>query len=142
MPADTTAGFVDSNVWLYAFVQSDEPAKSATAQQLIQSISPVVSTQVINEVCVNLLRKAAFTEAQITKLISSYYAKYRVVELDESTLVLASELRQRYSLSFWDGLIVASARRAGCTMPYSEDMNHGLRIDGTLIIANPFIATV
>lgn len=49
----------------------------------------------------------------------------------------ASELRQRFSLSFWDGLIVSSALAAQVEALYSEDMQHGIRIE-SLEILNPF----
>ncbi len=68
--------FIDTNVWLYAFIEADDTAKSATARTLIQETQPVISTQVINEVCVNLLRRASFTEEQISRLIESFYEKY------------------------------------------------------------------
>lgn len=96
----TTACFIDTNIWLYAFIESDEVTKSAQARTLIRENEPVVSTQVINEVCVNLLRRANFTEEQITQLVESFYEKYPVIELTKSVLLMASQLRQRYSLSF------------------------------------------
>ncbi len=141
MPADFISPcFIDSNIWLYAFVQSDDPAKTSTARSLIQSTQPVLSTQVINEVCVNLQRLAHFSEEQIRHLITSFYEKYPVVSLDLSILLLASRLRERYALSFWDGIIVASALTAGVPVLYTEDMQHGLIVEDRLRILNPFRA--
>ena len=130
--------FVDTNVWLYAFIEADDVAKSATARQLLQNSRPVVSTQVINEVCVNLLKRAVFTEEQIQTLIESFYEKYEVIELTQALLLRASQLRERYSLSFWDSMIVATGLDAGVGTLYSEDLQHGLVVDGTLQILNPF----
>ncbi len=111
--------FIDTNVWLYAFVDADELDKSETARELIRSTFPVVGVQVINEVCVNLLKRAAFTEEQLRELVVSFYQKYFVVELTEAILLHASELRERYSLSFWDSLILSGALggrvRKSCT---------------------------
>ncbi len=131
--------FIDTNVWLYAFIEADDIAKSATARMLIQETEPVISTQVINEVCVNLLRRANFTEEQISRLIESFYEKYPVIELNRSVLLMASQLRQRYSLSFWDSTIVASALSAGVSILYSEDLQHGLTIEEQLQVRNPFV---
>lgn len=140
MPDNQSAAcFIDTNIWLYAFIESDEVTKSAMARTLIQEHEPVVSTQVINEVCVNLLRRANFTEEQIAQLIESFYEKYRVIELSKSILLVASQLRQRYNLSFWDSMIVADALSAGVPVLYSEDMQHGLTVEGELQIRNPFI---
>ena len=48
-----------------------------------------------------------------------------------------SNLRERYQLSVYDGMIVAAALLAGCTTLYSEDMHDGLVID-RLTIRNPY----
>ena len=98
----TPSGFIDTNIWLYAFIRADDPGKSAIASKLIVDVEPVISTQIINEVCVNLLRKTVFSEDQIAQLIEAFYGKYRVVELALSALLEASRLRKAYSLSFWD----------------------------------------
>jgi len=135
-----TVCFIDTNIWLYAFIEADDTTKSAIARTLIQESEPVISTQVINEVCVNLLRRAHFTEEQISRLIESFYEKYQVVELAESVLLTASQLRQRYSLSFWDSVIVATALNAGVPVLYSEDMQHEMMIEGELQIRNPFLS--
>jgi predicted nucleic acid-binding protein len=44
----------------------------------------------------------------------------------------------KYSLSFWDSLIVASALAANAEILYSEDMQNGLLIENKLRIINPF----
>lgn len=89
--------------------------------------------------CVNLLRCANFTEEQITQLIESFYETYPVIELTKSVLLMASQLRQRYALSFWDSMIVATALSASVRVLYSEDMQHGLMIEEQLQILNPFL---
>ena len=131
--------FIDTNIWLYAFIEGDDSVKSAAARMLIQETDPVISTQVINEVFVNLLRRANFSEEQVYRLIESFYEKYPVIELSKSGLLTASQLRQRYSLSFWDSTIVASALRAGVSVLYSEDMQHGVTIEERLDVRNPFV---
>ncbi len=59
--------FVDSNIWLYAFIKCQDSGKSSIAKSVIlnEGISIVVSTQIINEVCVNLIKKAHFTEKKL-----------------------------------------------------------------------------
>ena len=96
------------------------------------------STQVINEVCLNLKRKSSVSEAEISTLISSFYLNYEIVELNREILLKASDLRTKYNLSFWDGLIVASALLADAEILYSEDMQDGLLIENKLKIINPF----
>src|SRR5437899_1366686 len=96
-PVATEQCFVDSNVWLYAVIESSESAaKSAIARTLVNE-RRIVSTQVVNEVCVNLLRKAHRTEDEIRRVVQAFYAQHRVVLLDELSMLAASELREAYS---------------------------------------------
>ena len=54
-------------------------------------------------------------------------------------VIAAADLARLPSLSFWDALIVRAAQRAECRVLYSEDMQHGWKLDG-LEIVDPFIA--
>jgi predicted nucleic acid-binding protein len=67
-----TLGFIDTNIWLYGFIESGQEDKSRRARDLIQHSLPVVSVQIINEVCVNLMKKAGFSELQVSQLIASF----------------------------------------------------------------------
>lgn len=136
--------FLDSNVWLYRLLDNqsleaqERERKRTIASSLTEAQDIITSTQVINEVCANALRKAAFTEAQIQTLIESFQSRCIVVALDIEILTTASSLRSRYRFSFWDGLIVASALSAGADILYSEDMQDGLMVEQQLTIVNPF----
>ena len=136
--------FVDTNIWLYAFISGQEPAKSVRARELLQqdAAAIVVSSQVINEVCVNLLKKAHVSESTVAQLIRSFYRKYPIVTLNEKVQIAASGLREQLSLSFWDSLIVAAALQSGASALYTEDMQAGLVINERLTILNPFITMV
>lgn len=92
--------FIDTNIWLYAFLDTGEFEKSARARELFQKSEPMLSVQVVNEVCVNLIKKAEFSEDQITRLIQSFYEKYPIIEMDEDILLTASQLRQEYGFSY------------------------------------------
>lgn len=142
MPAPKTEPqrcFVDTNIWLYALVDISS-AKHEVAKPIVSRPGIILSTQVINETCVNLLRRAAFTEANLQQLVAAFYEKYTVADVDRDTLLEASRLRENYSLSFWDSIVVASALRSDCEVLYTEDMQHGLEVDGQVTIMNPFAA--
>ena len=131
--------FLDTNIWLYAFTVGDDPKKTVRAKTLIETQSTVfVSTQVINEVCINLVKKARFSEQQVQQLIESFSAKYVVSEFSKPLLLKASALREQYAVSFWDSLIIASALAINTPVLYSEDMQDGLTIESRLRIINPF----
>jgi predicted nucleic acid-binding protein len=50
---------------------------------------------------------------------------------------LPIELHERASVSFWEAMILTSARSSGCHVLYSEDFNPGQSYDGVLVV-NPF----
>ena len=131
--------FIDTNIWLYAFTDSDTQKKEI-AQTLIKASQPIISTQVINEVCVNLIKQVRFPEEKINGLIETFYQKYDVIESHKELLIYASTLRQEHAFSYWDSLIVAAAILSDVKKLYSEDMHHGLVIRQTLQIINPFKA--
>jgi predicted nucleic acid-binding protein len=136
---EPASSFVDTNIWLYAFVEGDDLRKSARAKSLLEaSTAVIVSSQVINEVCVNLIKKAQFSEPQVQQLIESFYAKYVVVEASKALLLKASALREQYAFSFWDSTIVSSALQTGASVLYSEDMQTGLVVENRVRIINPF----
>jgi predicted nucleic acid-binding protein len=134
--------FIDSNIWLYALIEEEKPdPRQDMANRLLASIRrPTISTQVIREVSVNLLRKTEISESKLRSLVSGWYSDCRVAEATESQFLLASRLRESLALSYWDSLIVAAALNMECATLYSEDMQHGQVINGRLTIVNPFKA--
>jgi len=136
--------FLDSNVWLYRLLDNqsvdieERQRKRDIAYTFTEVQGSIVSVQVINEVCANVLKKASFAEEQIKTLIQSFEKRCKVVALDVELLASASDLRLQYRFSFWDGLIIASALSANAEILYSEDMQSGLVVSDRLEIVNPF----
>jgi predicted nucleic acid-binding protein len=139
-----SANFIDTNIWLYRLFNdlrieaTERERKRTIAISLTERLNPIVSTQVINEVSANLLKKAKFDEERIKSVIQSLYNRCQVIEFNLAILEIASNLRTQYHLSFWDSLIVASALSASATILYSEDMQDGLIVINQLTIINPF----
>ena len=71
---ESNAGFIDSNIWLYAF-SADDPHKKDLAQALLKTSQPVMRGQVVNEVCVNLIKRVKFPKVKICTLIETFYRK-------------------------------------------------------------------
>jgi predicted nucleic acid-binding protein len=142
MTANTS--FIDTNVWLYRLFDhkkievAERDRKRNIAISITSNEGIIISTQVVNEVSANLLKKAAFNEEQIKAVIQSLYRRCTVVEFNLNIFESASDIRSRYNFSFWDGLIVACALSARASILYSEDMQDGLIVAGQLEIVNPF----
>ena len=131
--------FLDTNILVYASLKSpDDQQKWQKAVDLLSSnCSFVVSTQVLNEFSVVLLRKK-ISDSDIRERMENIAADSIVTVVTLETIRHAWELRKGYNLSYWDSLIVASAMQGGCATLYTEDMNHGIIIDLKLHIINPF----
>jgi predicted nucleic acid-binding protein len=46
-------------------------------------------------------------------------------------------MQDRHGFSWWDCVLLASASRADCSVFFSEDLQHGRRVE-RLTIINPF----
>jgi len=133
--------FIDSNIWLYALIEeqnSDEEFKHILAKNLLLENDNIeISTQVVNEVAINLMRKANKDNDYIFTFIHDLVSTYNVHSQTSTELITAATLRLDYSFSYWDSLIVASAINNECTILYSEDMQDGLQVHSKLKITNP-----
>jgi predicted nucleic acid-binding protein len=129
--------FLDSNISLYGY--SDEyPRKREIAMRLLALPDVIISSQVVNEVMTNFLRKKLGPEADVRKLVDELYSDYLVLEILQEDIMTASELREEYNFSYWDSLIVATALRGNADILYTEDMQDGLSVRNRLTIRNPF----
>ena len=132
--------FVDTNILVYAHDPSTG-VKYQRARALMDRLwatgEGVLSTQVLQELCVNLRRKARlpFSVAEMRSLIRDYLTWQVVVNTPESALH-ALEIEARHKISFWDALILQAAETAGATVLYSEDLAAGQRY-GAIRVVNP-----
>ena len=129
--------FVDSNIFLYAFSDKDKEKQEIASNIILQKVN--ISTQVVNEVSNNMLRKLKFSNSEIIEFIKSCYTRYDIINFSEEIFIVASEIREHYNISYYDSLIVSAGLQAGATVLYSEDMQHQLKINDTLTIVNPFV---
>jgi len=131
--------FIDSNIWLYLFLQDSSNKYKIVEKYINKNDKSImfISYQVINEVTSQLVRNN-FDETIIKENIDYLYKICIIHNFSKDILFLASSLREKYSFSFWDSMIVSSAINCGCTILASEDMQDGLKIDN-MIIRNIFI---
>lgn len=132
--------FVDTNILMYAHDASTS-AKHARASALIAELwrdrSGVVSTQVLQELAVNLRRKAGRPlDAKATREIIADYLTWHVVVNSGDSILEALDLEARYQVSFWDALILQAAQSSGAEVLYSEDLSHG-QAYGSVRVVNP-----
>jgi predicted nucleic acid-binding protein len=132
--------FVDTNVLVYAHDSSagikHERAK-ALLEELWRDRSGVLSTQVLQELAVNLRRKARHPlDARATREIIADYLTWTVVTNSGESILEALEFETRYRVSFWDALVLQAANAAGADLVYSEDLSDG-QVYGNVRVVNP-----
>jgi predicted nucleic acid-binding protein len=128
--------FIDTNILLYLL--SADTAKADRAETLVDR-GGVISVQVLNEFASVATRKLSITVPEVRDILTTVRTLCDVVPLSVQTHDLALDLAERYHLSIFDALIIAAAVLAKCGTLYSEDMQHGQKIEG-LTIRNPFAA--
>jgi predicted nucleic acid-binding protein len=129
-----SAEFADTNVILYLL---DDGPKADRAESVLAK-APRISVQVLNETLVNCRRKAGLSWEETGAFLASLQSLCPVEDLTTQTHEVGRALAERYSLSIYDAMIVASALTSGCTTLWSEDMQDGLLVEGQLRIVNPF----
>lgn len=133
--------FVDTNVLVYAYDASAGP-KRQKARKIIAELWDtglgVVSTQVLQEFFVTVTRKLPKTmDPAVARNVISDLLKWDPVVVEGSMILEAIDLQKDYGYSFWDSLIVAAARKAGCAVLLSEDLSSDHNIKG-VTVRNPF----
>lgn len=133
--------FVDTNVLVYRHDARDQ-AKQARAEAWYQLVWRLrlgrLSSQVLQELYSALTRKLvpAFDAHEARALVRDL-AAWNPLAVDLPLLNGAWALQDRYSLSWWDALIVAAARSSDCRVLLTEDLQHGQTF-GTLRVIDPF----
>lgn len=133
--------FVDTNILVYAHDRSAGP-KHERARALIEELwssgQGVLSTQVLQEFYINVRRKAAHPLSKDeTRRTVQDYLNWKVVVNTPESVIRALDIEDRYGISFWDALIVASAEICGASILYTEDLAHG-QVYASIRAVNPF----
>jgi predicted nucleic acid-binding protein len=132
--------FVDSNVWVYA-VDEDEPVKRAQARALLSPTAPetlVTSAQVLGEFYTTVTRKLPRPVADdVAAGMVERMTRLPLVAIDADRVQEAITGSRSWQLSYWDALIIAAARSAGCDRLLTEDLADGTTYGGVRV-ENPF----
>ncbi|SRR6266702_2288951 len=135
--------FLDTNIFIYAFDQR-EPVKQSIANDLIRSLAigsnAVISYQVVQEffnwALVKGPVKMLHDDAQ--RYLITTFRSLLTIAPSISLISDAIRIQDRYRLSWYDSLIVSAAQQAGCSVLYSEDLQHGQQF-GSVTVRNPFL---
>lgn len=134
--------FVDANILIYAY-DADSGDKQQYARQVLERLwehrNGALSIQVLQEFYVTATKKLAkpITPRQAREIIQIYEA-WEVYSPRTGDISAASELAERYQLSFWDAMVVVAAKFSGADTLFTEDLQNGQVIEGVKLV-NPLL---
>lgn len=136
--------FIDTNILLYA-VSTDpqEAGKAATAQNLLATANWAWSAQVAAEfirASTAARRPAPLSLDEAERWIDIWLA-FPLVAIDGPVVKEAIELARRFQIFYFDAQIISAAKLLGCSILYTEELNHGQNYAG-VVANNPFQAIV
>jgi predicted nucleic acid-binding protein len=127
--------FIDTNVFIY-IQRTDVPNKTEISEKVIDHFECVASTQILNEICNILTKKYPSPKEKIKNVLHSIQESCAMITVMNDFPGKALDYHFKYSISYFDALMVVAALEANCKYLISEDMQDGLIIDNKLQIVN------
>lgn len=133
--------FLDTNILIYAH-DLDAGIKHNIALQIVKDLwenkNGVLSTQILQEFYINVTKKipSPISPLEAREIIRAYLS-WNIKENHPMSIIRASEIEEKYRISFWDALVVVAAYEAKVDKILTEDLNAGQIIEG-ILIENPF----
>ncbi len=134
---------LDSNVLFYAADRS-AGEKHAHAAWLVDAAvdwNCVLALQALNEFFAATTRKRLMPVADAVAQVEDWLRLFPIQTAGPGTLRHAMAAVQEHRLPFWDAMLWATAREAGCGLLLTEDFQHG-RVLGGVRFHNPFVEEV
>ena len=135
--------FLDTNIFAYMFDMA-APAKAKVSERLIRlgirTRKGVISYQVVQEFF-NVAFKKFSPPMPAGEAFAYFTAPLRPllkVPFSQALLFQGIAVREKYSVPWYDALILAAAIEGECKILYSEDFQHDRKIEGVKIL-NPFV---
>jgi|CXWL01.1.fsa_nt_gi predicted nucleic acid-binding protein len=130
---------VDTNVLIYAADPRDPFKQERAATTMRELETPALLWQVAAEYlsASRKLESVGFARTSAWQEIDRLRRAWTIVYPTWETVPLARDLLARYSLSFWDAMLVSACLRGGVTRLYTEDFSGYGSID-TVEVVNPF----
>jgi predicted nucleic acid-binding protein len=133
--------FIDTNILVYAHdVTAGIKHERARAliEELWNSRQGCLSVQVLQEFFVTVTRKIPKpVDVSEAACIIEDLAHWHVHAPVASDVLAAIDVHRQARVSFWDAMILRSAKELGCGTVHSEDLSSGQEYDG-VEVRNPF----
>ena len=133
--------FLDTNILVYAIESGGPtPVKTAAAQAVARRSDVCLSTQVLGEFfrAATSPRRAMPLKHEEAVAWVQLWKRHDVRPITVAHVDLALEIAARFQVNYFDALILAAARLAGCATIFSEDLHPGQDYGGVRV-ENPFV---
>ena len=130
---------LDTNILVYA-VDLDAPEKRAIAGDIILDSAGQdawLTVQALGEFFHAVTRKNVASVDQAIEYTTAWQGVFQIAAADRAAYNDATEAVRDHGIAFWDAMMWATARQAGCATILSENMQHGRTLGGVEIV-NPF----
>ena len=124
--------FFDTNMLMYLY-SNDDDIKKAACRETLKNFIPIISTQVINELCNIFTKKLKLPATDIARAISKVTSFFHVETVDLHVISYALKLYSKFGYSYFDCLMLSSAILSGCKHIITEDMQDEHNVDGVII---------
>ncbi len=130
---------LDSNLLIYAADNTIGVRNKLAAQLVIAcaAVDCVLTIQALSEFFHAVTRKGKLARAVAADQVRDWMSYFPIIAPNATALAAALDLNVSQRTGFWDGLLLATAEQAGCTLLLSEDMHDGMKFGG-LTVRNPF----
>ena len=130
---------LDTNVLVYA-ADRDAGGKHDRALEIIARAARrpcILTIQTLAEFYHATTRKGIAPRAEAAMQVRDWLELFPTAAADADALRLALQASERGQLAFWDALVLATARQAGCATVLSEDIADGAQLN-EVIVLDPF----
>ncbi|OGU36801.1 MAG: hypothetical protein A2068_08130 [Ignavibacteria bacterium GWB2_35_6b] len=134
--------FFDTNLIVYLFDKGERKKREKiinVLNELSGKSKLFISSQVINEFINVVFKKIEhrLSGKDLIERVKFLEDIFTITPVSYNTSVNAIKIKEKYSYSFWDSLIIASALESDCNLLFTEDLQSGQKIENQLEIINP-----
>lgn len=130
---------LDANILFYA-LNPDDAIKHQIAMRLWRGAPEnncVLTLQALGEVYHAVSRKAPPHAVEARRALTLLTSLVPVITADQDDFLTVLQLHGERPVQFWDAMLWATARRNGCRVILTEDIQDRVNWDGVLYV-NPF----
>jgi predicted nucleic acid-binding protein len=130
---------LDSNILVYAAHPDDQRHARAVAVVARARRADCIQTlQSLGESFRVLTARRGWEAEKAIAVMTGYRHLFEIVAANADDFVVATAAVRDHRLSFWDAMLWATARRAGCRLILTEDGHDGRNLGGVRSV-NPFL---